>query len=379
MSEDQSQNIKLDWLRRQLSEKNSILNGISDAIMLLNAKNYEILDVNKAFLDIYNTSRDQVLGKTCYGTTHHHKKPCSHYRGDESCPLEESVSTGGTANAEHVHRDQDGNKIYFEITAYPLKNVAGDVTRIVHLSRNVTDRRRAEEALKEKLTRSEHLAAMGQVVAEITHEIKNPLMMIGGFTSQLLQNEDDENRKKKLSIITEQTERLENLLSDLREYYLPRNPSIEMVNVKEVLERVYSLVKQECENKKIHTALGIDGNNLMVNWDSNKLEQVFLNVIKNSIEAMTTGGNLSIQARTIEDMVEITIEDDGCGIPKKHMDNILECFFTTKSNGTGLGLCISKKYIEQHEGSSFYVQSTEGIGTSVQIGLSTSEKLESKG
>ena len=141
--------------------------------------------------------------------------------------------------------------------------------------------------------------------------------------------------------------------------------------MKEVLERVYSLVTGECEKKKIHTELHIDGNNLMVNWDSSKLEQVFLNVIKNAIEAMSTGGNLSIQAGASEDRVEVTIDDDGCGIPKEHMDNILECFFTTKSNGTGLGLCISKKYIDQHGGSSFNIKSTEGRGTTVQIGLST--------
>ena len=371
MSRDPGQNPKLDWLHWQLSKKKSILNGISDAIMLLDAKKYEILDVNNAFLDIYKTTRERVLGKTCHESTHHLKMPCNRYLGDESCPLEESVSTGNPANAEHVHKDQDDEKLYFEITAYPLKNVEGDVTRIVHLSRNVTDRRRAEEALKAKLTRSEHLAAMGQLVAEITHEIKNPLMMIGGFTKQLLQDEDEEDRLKKLIIITEQTERLEKLLSELREYYLPRDLSIETVNVKEVLERVYSLVTGECEKKKIHTELHIDGNNLMVNWDSNKLEQVFINVIKNAIEATSTGGNLSIQARASEDRVEVTIDDDGCGIPKEHMDNILECFFTTKSNGTGLGLCISKKYIDQHGGSSFNIQSTEGRGTTVQIGLST--------
>ena len=369
MSRNPDQNPKLDWLHWQLSEKKSILNGISDAIMLLDAKNYEILDVNNAFLEIYKTRRDQVLGKTCHETTHNLNKPCRQYAGDESCPLEESVSRGNTANAEHVHRDHDGKKLYFEITAYPLKNVAGEVTRIIHLSRDVTDRRRAEEALKEKVTRSEHLAAMGQLVAEITHEINNPLMMIGGFTRQLLQDETDENRMKKLTIITEQTERLEKLLSDLREYYLHRNLSIETVNVKEVLERVYSLVKDECEENKIRSELRIDGNYLMVNWDSSKLEQVFLNVIKNAIEAMSKGGHLSIQAGASEDKVEIAVDDDGCGIPKEHMDSILECFFTTKSKGTGLGLCISKKYIDQHGGSSLHVESTEGKGTSVKIGL----------
>jgi PAS domain S-box-containing protein len=374
MSLKQDQITRLDRLVGQLSEKESILNGISDAIMLLDAKIYKILDINNAFLDIYKTNRKQVLGKTCHEITHQNKKPCSHYFGDESCPLEASVSTGNLAHAEHVHKDHNGKTHYFEITAYPLKNFAGEVTRVVHISRDVTDRRLAEEALKEKLTRSEHLAAMGQLVAEIAHEIKNPLMMIGGFARQLLHTEEKKDRLKKLTIISEQSERLEKLLSELREYYVPRNNATETVDIREVLKKVYSLVKDQCEKKKIHTELFMDGNQLMVNGDPNKLEQVFLNVIKNSIEAMSTGGNLSVRAGVLKDKVEITIEDDGCGIPAEHMDKILDCFFTTKSYGTGLGLCLSKKYVDDHEGSFFRILSTEGKGTSVHVGLSALEK-----
>ena len=99
------------------------------------------------------------------------------------------------------------------------------------------------------------------------------------------------------------------------------------------------------------------------------MEQVLLNAINNSIEAMENGGNLSIRAKISGDTAEIIIEDDGCGIPKEHMDKILECFFTTKSYGTGLGLCNLKKYIDQHEGSSFFVESEEGKGTNVKINL----------
>ena len=158
MSLNQSQNTKLEWLQWQLSEKKSILNGISDAIMLLDAKNYTILDVNKAFLHIYKTSREQVLGKTCHATTHHLKNPCHTYFEDESCPLIESASSGNMAYAEHEHKDLNGEKLYFEITAYPLKNVAGEVTRIIHLSRNVTDRKQAEENLRKSEERFRQIA-----------------------------------------------------------------------------------------------------------------------------------------------------------------------------------------------------------------------------
>ena len=369
MFEKQDINPRLTWLHQQLAEKESIINGISDAIMLLDAKTYEILDVNNAFLNTYRLSRDQVLGKTCYKITHHKSKPCSRYLKSEPCPLEESVSKGTSTKAEHVHKDRDGNNLYFEITAYPMKNNDGNVSRIIHLSRDVTDRRHAEKALQEKVKQSENMASLGQLIAEIIHEIKNPLMMIGGFAQQLFQPTDEQTKVKKLTIITGQVTRLENLIADLREYYLVRSPDYQAVNVKEVSEKIHSLVEDECTRKNIRINLAIREEALMVRWDPNILEQVLLNAINNSIEAMENGGNLSIRAKISGDTAEIIIEDDGCGIPKEHMDKILECFFTTKSYGTGLGLCNLKKYIDQHEGSSFFVESEEGKGTNVKINL----------
>ncbi len=359
----------LDLIFQHLETKDSIINGISDALMLLDAKTYEILDVNKAFLNLYKVSYEQVIGKTCYEIIHDLSKPCFQISSDEPCPLKETVSTGDFSNAEHVHKDQHGNNLYFEITSYPLKDANGEVTRIIHISRDVSERRRAEEDLKERLTEAEHLAALGQLVAEITHEIKNPLMMIGGFAEQLIQPVNEETKVKKLGIIIEQVERLEELIADLRKLYLPKAVATEPFKLKGVMDRVYSLVKDECEKKNIQAKVIIDENNLLVSGDSSKMEQVFLNVIKNSIEAMENGGNLSIVVNSSDERAEITVSDDGCGIPKEHMDRIMECFFTTKSYGTGLGLCISKKYIDEQKGSSISVQSEEGKGTTVKIGL----------
>lgn len=367
MSDERRNNSSLLWLQQQLSGKETIINGISDVIMLLDAKTYQILDVNKAFLDLYRVRSGQVLGRTCHEITHHLSRPCSQFPGHELCPLEESVSKGTATNAGHVHKDRDGRNLYFEITAYPLKDQDGSVNRIIHLSRDVTDRRRAEKALQERVKQSENMASLGQLMAEIIHEIKNPLMMIGGFAQQLFQPADEHTKVKKLTIITEQVARLEKLISDLREYYRPGKPTDETANVNGVLEKIHSLVANECARHNIRTHLAMKEEALMVGWDPNILEQVLLNVIKNAIEAMEKGGTLSIGAELSGDQVRVTIEDDGCGIPKKHMDKILECFFTTKSYGTGLGLCIAKRFIDEHEGSHFSLESEEGKGTTVRI------------
>ena len=367
--------LSLELLVNRIEDKDSVINGISDAIMLIDTKTYKILEVNQAFLDSYRINLDQVVGKTCHEITHHHPKPCPDTPG-APCPLRQTVLKGDISRTEHVHKDSEGNDVYFEIASYPVRDGSGDISRIVHLSRDVTDRRRAEEDLKQRVTRSEHLAALGQAVSEITHEIRNPLMMIGGLARQVLQTPNEETTLEKLSIITKQVARLEKLLTDLREYYLPKHPACETVNVRALLEKIYLLVKDECERRGVRSELTVDGTDLTVIWDPNKLEQVLLNVIKNSLEAMETRGNLLIDATSSGGKVEINVRDDGCGIPKKHMDKIMKCFFTTKSYGTGLGLCLSKKYIDEHQGSSFSLESEEGKGTTVKISLSASEGPE---
>ena len=358
-----------DWLYQQLAEKDSIINGISEPMMVLDTRTYKILNINEAFLSSYKLQQDEVLGKTCYKVTHHRGSPCPQGPEAEPCPLKQCVLTEGTVETLHVHKDREGNNIYVEITAYPIKNPNGEIVRIVHLSKDVTDRKRSEEALKERVTKSEHLAALGHLVAEITHEIKNPLMMIGGLSEQLLKPVDEATKTKKLTIITEEVARLERLLKDLREYYVPRADRSEAVDVKEVLQKVYSLVKDECKRNHIKIEMILDETDLRVNWDPGRLQQVFLNVIKNSIEAIESEGKLLIRATRLDDEIEIAITDDGCGIPKINMQRITDCFFTTKSYGTGLGLCNIKKYIDDHEGSSFSVESEEGKGTTFRITL----------
>lgn len=116
MSESRTIDWRLHSLSRQLEEKESTINGISDALMLLQADTYEILDVDRAFLSLYRVSRDEVIGKTCHEITHHSPLPCSKISKHELCPLEESVLTGDSSHVEHVHKDIKGNDLYIEIS-----------------------------------------------------------------------------------------------------------------------------------------------------------------------------------------------------------------------------------------------------------------------
>ena len=163
----------------QLRGKESIIDGISDALMLLDVGAYRILDVNEACLKAYKTTRERILGRTCHEVTHHLDRPCSQVFKDHTCPLEQCVLTGSLCMTGHTHKDREGNQLYFEITAYPLKDGEGKVDRIVHLSIDVTDRKRAEEALKEA---SEKIKLFAYSVA---HDLKSPVIGLHGLTKRL--------------------------------------------------------------------------------------------------------------------------------------------------------------------------------------------------
>ncbi len=223
------------------------------------------------------------------------------------------------------------------------------------------------KALEEQISKSERLAALGQLVAEITHEIKNPLILIGGFARQLIRNNQGNQDFSKLNIIAEEVQRLEKLLSELREFYLPRHLIIEQVDINELLEEVYDLTKDDCERRNIGLTLKTDKDAGLVEGDRGKLKQVLMNLLKNAIEAMDRGGNIATQSRLSGDKVDVTIADDGPGISEEDQEKIFTPFFTTKKHGTGLGLCVSKRILDDHEDCSFSLTGQEGKGTIVSI------------
>jgi two-component system sensor kinase FixL len=226
-----------------------------------------------------------------------------------------------------------------------------------------------EKAIEEQFRRAEQLAALGQVVAEISHEIKNPLMMIGGFARQLLKHEKNEENQKKLTIIHEEVGRLEALVRELNALYLPRQLNLEQVDINELLQETHTLSGESCRSKGLEVVKDFQTETLTVTGDRGKLKQVFLNLIKNSIEALDEGGKLTIETRLADNTAEIIIADDGPGISEENLEKVLTPFFTTKRRGSGLGLSVSKRIIEDHQGGSFSISSLDGAGTRITITL----------
>ena len=324
-------------------------------------QNHRVLFFNKAAEKIFGYSREEVVGHdldvimspTC---SRNHREAVGRY-----------IMTGIPKRIGHESEllaTRKNGETFPAAISFSVTRLDGKLffTGIV---RDMTETR----ALQDQIIQSARLAALGQLVAEITHEIKNPLMMIGGFSRQLIRAVKDRRHLKKLNIIADEVKRLENLLTDLREFYLPKAMATETVNLEALFQEIYSLIKDDCEKKDIKARLIIDEKAIMVSGDAGRLKQVFLNLVKNSIEAMENGGSLSLETRLCDDRVEITVADDGCGIPEEDREKIFSPFFTNKRQGTGLGLCISKRIVEDHKGSSFSVESEEGKGTAFTISL----------
>ena len=222
--------------------------------------------------------------------------------------------------------------------------------------------------LEDRLAQNERLAALGQTVAEINHEIKNPLIMIGGFARQLLKKATAEKDRAKLTIIVDEVTRLERLLDGLKELYKTPQLNLAVISLNELLEEVVGLARSYSGAKGIgiHFAPSADA---VVEVDREKIKQVLLNLMKNGIEATPPGGKVVVGTRVQEKLVEIDVTDTGEGIPEEIKKRIFLPFFTTKEQGTGLGLSISKRIIEDHPGGSFQLDSAEGKGTVATIGF----------
>ncbi|MBI4495552.1 MAG: PAS domain S-box protein [Deltaproteobacteria bacterium] len=221
------------------------------------------------------------------------------------------------------------------------------------------------KALQKEVLETEQLATLGRLVAEIIHEIKNPLMIIGSYARQLTKTLTDQKDLGKLEIMANEVKRLEDLLAELKDLYIPRPLRLEKFDLGALLKEVYPLIKPECSEKKIGLELETEAN-LWVEGDRARLKQVFLNVVQNAVEAVGSEGQLRIQSTPTEEQMEVKIIDNGPGIAASDMKKVFTPFFTTKKGGMGLGLAVSKRIIDLHPGSSIGLSSSDK-GTTVRI------------
>jgi signal transduction histidine kinase len=223
--------------------------------------------------------------------------------------------------------------------------------------------------LQSQAKRNVRLAAMGEMAAELAHEIRNPLGSIKLFASLLekdLIEQPDQNNLA--SQISHGVQILENIVSNILTFSANVSPKREPISVAALLEQSLPLFERETKGKDITIDYKKPCPELAIMGDTHLLKQVILNLCHNAIRAMDRKGQLLIRAREDGDFAEILIQDDGEGIPEDKLHKIFDPFFTTFSGGTGLGLSVVNQIIEKHQGA-IDIKSKVGEGTSVFVSL----------
>lgn len=244
------------------------------------------------------------------------------------------------------------------------------------LYKNLEDRirelQKVNEILEEnsdRLVRAERLATIGEMSAKVAHEIRNPLVSIGGF-ARLLERKlgGHPELKKYATIIKMQVNNLESILNEILDVARPKKPEICAVDLHQIIHQVLMMLEDVARRRNIDIRLKFGCINSKVMGDEKLLYQVILNLLKNGIEAIGKQGQIVVATDCEENFIKLAIVDTGSGIAVENMKKIYDPFFTTKTEGTGLGLPIVRQIIRDHNGR-IEIRSEEGKGTTVEIYL----------
>jgi len=348
----------------------NILRSLLNGVVTIDPDN-NIMRINRAAENIFRLPSDQLVGEKASSVFDKDPEILSFI---QECLEKHQVKEG----LETVLHLTDGNVIPIELSLSPLKdpnNPAEIGLGVVVLVRDLTE----IQALKEHIRRQDRLAALGELSAGIAHEIRNPLGIIKGAAG-LLSKESDQNvpRFAELtSVILEEVDRLNEVITDFLEFARPRPPQFKSQKINELIRGTLQMLALQIEKKNVHILEELPPGLPLIMADEHQLHQVFLNLILNALQATDAGDTVEIRTRHLSDekQIEIVFSDTGMGIPVENMKKVFNPFFTTKEEGTGLGLSVVSKIIENHHGKIFLTSSVEK-GARFAIRLPVAEQFE---
>jgi two-component system nitrogen regulation sensor histidine kinase GlnL len=270
-----------------------------------------------------------------------------------------------------------GRKIPVGVTVSPLQDRHGHFVGTILLLRDIKHRKELEEDLK----RADRLVLIGTLAAGLAHEIRNPLGGIKGAAQLLRRSSDNHPSVREFTdIMIREVDRVDQLIEQLLDLSRPAQLTLAPVNIHEILEDVLLLEGQTVRGREIHIRKRFDPSLPPIRGDRAQLSQVFLNLVKNAFQAMEHTGALTITTRVETDyhirgqgtglnrFIWVDLADEGGGIREEDLAHIFSPFFTTKINGTGLGLATCYRIIKEH-GGTIRVESTEGKGSTFKVSL----------
>ena len=353
-----------------------------DRIVVLNT-DYTIIEANEAYLDAVNKSKREVIGAHCFEITHGLDSPCTDTQQEIGCPMIETLRTGQTAHIIHEHTTAGGKTQFCDLITYPIKNLDGEIERVIEVWRDITQALSAKwkkhvevmQADMRKLVQEDRMISLGKLVASCVHEINNPIQGLITFADlmQAILSEDAPPKdeltqcREYLSLMAKELERCGSIISGLLSFSRESVGETKTVNPNEILQDVLTLTKHKMKLQNIRLVTDLSGSQMYLKGDALQLQQCFLNLIFNAMEAMPEGGRFTVRSEIDSDTnnCRIYFTDTGTGILEEHVDHIFDPFFTTKGDGhgTGLGLSITYGIVKTH-GGRIEVRSEKGAGSS---------------
>lgn len=302
---------------------------------------------------------DQLLGKNVYDLIvpeeiDHFAKVCQRLiETKEPQLLQTQVRTG------------DNDVIYSETMISPIFNEEGEVDSYVTVGRNITDRVKNDDALRNL----DRLSIIGQLAAGVAHEIRNPLTSLKGFSKLLKDTITKTKQDEYLSIIMNELDRIDIIVNEFMSLAKPQAIQFEKECLHTILESTVNILHPQALLHNVQIKNHYLKKDIFLNCNPNQLKQVFVNFLKNAIESMPFGGNVNIQVQRVAyNRVQIRFSDEGIGIDNELMRFLGTPFYTTKDKGIGLGLTVSNKIIQEHNGT-MNIESKMGKGTTVKVEL----------
>jgi PAS domain S-box-containing protein len=364
----------------------NIIKSMFDTLIVINPDG-KIKSINEAVTVLLGYKKEELIGKP-FGTILAEEEE---EEEEEEIPfigtrLKKLINEGFIKEYNTAYKTKSGERIPVSLSGAVMRDKDDKLIGIIFIGRDLRDRKQAEEALRatykklqqaqQELIQASKMAAMGQLAAGISHELNQPLTGIKGFTQAVLADLEKESPfRNDLNKIVGQVDRMDTIIKNVRFFARKSDFDIVELDINQVILNSLMLLSQQLKTHNIRVIQEFDPDIPMIQGDPNQLQQAFLNIISNARDAILglnrpEGGEIHIQSSLSQDKkhIEITFQDTGCGIPEGSLQHIFSPFFTTKSpdKGMGLGLSITYRIIENHQGKIDF-KTKEGEGTTFNI------------
>jgi len=324
---------------------------------------------NNCIIKTFNTKSEEIFGKKREEVLNKDCQEVLNLNIEGECIFKKCLLERKNIDQEIILEEKGLKKKILEVNTSFLTSELGDIAGMVAVIRDVTE----IKDLNEEVARHKRLAALGKLSAGIAHEIRNPLSSIRGlaqFVSNSFSQTDE--RKEDLNTIIQEVDRLNKLIIQVLDYAKIKELNLTCFSLNDLINKVIELFRLEIKDKQIKYHLKLSPNIFQIQADEDQIKQILMNIIINAIQAIPEKGEIKIKTEKGllrgEQAIKLIIEDDGIGIAEKDLNQIFDPFFSTKEQGSGLGLSIVYKLVEGHQGE-IKVESKEEKGTKFIIFL----------